>query len=101
MLRGLQNLGQREGGFQTKHEISLQYFPSLTFPFVLGGAVVWTASFLVILDMGVFLLWPVQLIFLFEHEMHCIGGQRIVYVLFVAFLYIPFSALNFFSLQEF
>ena len=37
----------------------------LDFPFVLGGAVVWTASVLVILAIGINLLWLVQVIFFF------------------------------------
>ena len=37
----------------------------LDLPFVLGGVVVWIASFLVYLAIGVFVLWLVQVIFFF------------------------------------
>ena len=40
----------------------------LDLPFVLGGVVVWTASFLVILARGIFLLWLVQVIFFLVRE---------------------------------
>ena len=37
----------------------------LDLPFELGGAVVWRASFLVIVAIGMILLWLVQVIFFF------------------------------------
>ena len=77
LLRGLESLRQGEG-FQTKwnegwlltyleHEVTSVHavLSLLDLPFVLGGAVVWTTSFLVILSIGIILLWLVQVIFFF------------------------------------
>ena len=43
----------------------MKYFSLLDLPFVLGGAMVWTTRVLVILALGNFLLWLVQVIFFF------------------------------------
>ena len=51
---------------RTKRQVTVHAILSLLdLPFVLGGAVVWTASFLVILAIGIILLWLVQVIFFF------------------------------------
>ena len=56
-----------------EHEITSSIHAILSLldlPFVLGGAVVWTASFLLILSIGILLLWLVQVIFFFVVYIH-------------------------------
>ena len=78
LLRGLEPEGKlkvfkpkwNKGWLLTylEHEITSSVHAILALldlPFVLRGAVVWTAKFLVYLAIGIFLLWLVQLIYFF------------------------------------
>ena len=78
LLRGLENPWGKLKVFEPKwnegwlltyleHEITSSVHVILVLldlPFVLGGAVVWTASFLAYLAIGIFLLWLVQVIYI-------------------------------------